>query len=284
MNRRQSSGPIIQNRIDALNPRPVPTKLPDVRVSPLADAVLGSIQSSLWLMFGAVALVLAAACANVANLLLSFTSARAREVATRAALGASQVRLVRQFLAEGLLLSLVGGAAGLAIARWGTSVLVAFGSAKIPRVHEVALSWEVFAFALATCVGTAALVGLAPALMAARADLQSVTKESGGHATAARRYGRVRDVLVVAEVALAFVLAFGVSVVMSEVRRLRNADLGMTTTNVLALHLSQPTTAQPDARQFYQIADRVAGNSWSDRGRIHAGAAASELGLDRQHD
>jgi putative ABC transport system permease protein len=249
---------VIQNRIDALNPRPVPTRLPDVHVAPLAQAVVGSIQDSLWLIFGAGALVLAAACANVANLLLALTSARVREVATRAALGASRARLARQFLSEGFLLSLAGGAAGLVIARWGSSVLVAFGSAKIPRVQEVALSWDVFAFALMMCVITALLFGLAPALMAAKADVQSVTKESGGHATAARRYGRIRDGLVVAEVALAFVLALGVAVVMDEVRRLRNADIGMTTTNVVALHLSEATTPQSDARPYYQIADRVA--------------------------
>jgi putative ABC transport system permease protein len=249
---------VIQNRIDALNPRQVATPLADVRVVPLTDAVLGPTRSFLWLMFGASALVLAAACANVANLLLALTSARAREIATRAALGASQVRLLRQFLAEGLLLSLIGGAIGLVIARWGASAIVAFASAKIPRVHEVALSWEVFAFALSISVITAVLFGLAPALIGARVDVQAVTKESGGHATVARRYGRVRDVLVVTEVALAFLLAFGVAVVMSELVRLHNADMGMSTTNVVTLHVSQPTTVQSEAREYYNIADRVA--------------------------
>ncbi len=248
---------VIQNRIQAANPASARTKLPEVSVTPLADAVLGSIASSLWLLFGAVAMVLAAACANVANLLLALTSARAREVATRAALGASRARLVRQFLAEGLLLSLAGGVAGLAIARWGTSALIAVGSTKIPRVHEVALSWEVFAFTFGMCVITAVLFGLAPAWMAASADLQSVTREGGGHSTVGRGPGRLRDALVVAEVTLAFVLAFGVAVVMGEVRRLRAADIGMATTNVVALHLSQPTGSQSDARPYYQIVERV---------------------------
>jgi putative ABC transport system permease protein len=248
---------VIQNRIQAENPSNARTKLPDVSVTPLADAVLGSVASSLWLLFGAVAMVLAAACANVANLLLALTSARAREVATSAALGASRARLVRQFLAEGLLLSLAGGIAGLAIARWGTGVLVAVASTKIPRVHEVALSWEVFAFTFGMCVITAVLFGLAPAWMAARVDLQSVVREAGGRSTAGRGYGRLRDALVVAEVTLAFVLVFGVAVVIGEMRRLRDADIGMTTTNVVALHLSQPTGSRSDARPYYQIVERV---------------------------
>ena len=140
---------------------------------------------------------------------------------TRAALGAGPLRLVRQFLAESLLLSLAGGAAGVALAFWGVDVLVAVGAAKIPRADEVALDWQAFLFLLSVCVGTAVLFGLAPALLASRADTQSLTRESGGRSTASSRYGYIRDALVVAEVALAFVLAFGAAGVMRGARSAR---------------------------------------------------------------
>jgi putative ABC transport system permease protein len=206
------------------------------------------------MLFAAVGLVLVAACANVANLLLSRMAARTREVVTRAALGADRMRLTRQFLTESVLLSLVGGAAGVAMARWGTDVLVALVSARIPRAHEITLDWYAFAFLLLICLATAILFGLAPALTAARLDIHTVTKESTGHATGGRTYGRIRDVLVVIEVALAFVLALGAVQVMREAIRLEHVATGMVTANVLTLHVTPRTTAQ----DYYAIEERVA--------------------------
>jgi predicted permease len=249
---------LVQNRIARSRPERSRTRLEDVRVVPLADAVLAPVRRSLWLMFGAAVLPLVAACANVASLLLALASARLREVATRAALGASRGRLARQFLTESVLLSLIGGAIGLVIARLGLSLIVGAVSEKIPRAQEIALNWHTFGFALSVCLLTAVIFGLAPAVMAARVDLRSVTKETGGHATASRKYGQVRDVLVVAEVALAFILALAVAVVMAELRRLRDADAGISTTNVVTLHLGQRTTPRTEARPYYDIADRVA--------------------------
>lgn len=246
----------IRSRIEAMSANPNFSESPSVEVVPLSEVVLGPIRRSLWLLFGAVGLVLAAACANVANLLLALTSARVREVATRAALGATQFRLIRQFLAESLLLSLAGGVVGVAVARWGMNLLIAFGSQKIPRAHEIALDWTVFGFLLLVCVMTAVLFGLAPALAAARADIQGITKESGGHATTGRGYGRLRDALVVTEVALAFVLAFGAAAVMIELSRLRSTDTGMEIANVVTFHLGQ-RTAPGIERQYYDIANRV---------------------------
>jgi predicted permease len=244
---------VVAGRVERDQPG-APGRRIGVRLERLTDAVLGPVRRSLWLLFAGVGLVLVAACANVANLLLARTMARTREVATRAALGAGRARLVRQFLAESLLLALAGGLAGVLVARWGTRLLVTIAESRIPRAHEAALDWTAFAFLLLACLATAVLFGLAPALSASRVDVQSVTKEAGGHATQGRGVGRLRDALVVIEVALAFVLAAGAAVVVREVVRLRNVDLGAVTENVLSLHVA-PRAA---AHDYYAIEQRVA--------------------------
>ena len=172
---------VLEKRLDVTAPSPY--RPAGVELTPLTTDVLGAIGHSLWLLFGAVGLVLAAACANVANLLLARTTARTQEVVTRAALGAGPGRLARQFLSESLLMSLAGGLLGVAVASWGVNLLVTVGAAKIPRVHEVALDWRAFTFMLIVCVLAAVLFGLAPAMLASRADAQSITKEAGGRAT-----------------------------------------------------------------------------------------------------
>jgi putative ABC transport system permease protein len=231
-------------------------RLERARVLPYVDAALGPTRRALFLLFGAVALVLIAACANVANLLLALTSSRMQEVATRAALGASRARLVRQFMIESLLLSLAGGLAGVVVARWTSTLLIAFGSERIPRMHEVAFDWTVFAFLLVVCGAAALCFGIAPALTAGRVDAGMVVKEAG-RATAGRLYGRIRDALVVAEIALAFVLATAAALVIGEMERLRDADNGMVTENVVTFHLGQ-AMAQGIESQYYDIAGRVA--------------------------
>ena len=224
-----------------------------VRLVPLSDEVVGPVRRSLWLLFAAVGLVLAATCANMANLLLARMTVRAREVVTRAALGAGRPRLVRQFLAESLLLSLAGGLVGVAVARWGTNLLVALGSAKIPRAHEIALDWRAFGFLLLVCLVAAVLFVLAPALTAARIDVQRALRESGGRSTMGRGYGRMRDGLVVAEVAFAFVLGLGAVLLIRELIRLRSVETGMVTGNIITLHL----TPRAAARDYYAIEERV---------------------------
>lgn len=224
----------------------------DFQMLPLADVVVGPVRRSLWLLFAAVGLVLAAACANVANLMLARMSVRCREVVTRAALGAGPSRLARQFLAESLLLSFAGGLLGAAVAWWGTGVLMRIAATRIPRAHEVALDWQAFGFLLLACVGTAVLFGLAPALTASRMEAHDVARESG-RAAMGRAYRAIRDGLVVVEVALAFVLAIGAALVVREMIRLQRVDTGMVTESVLTLHATPKTSAG----DYYAIEDRV---------------------------
>ena len=223
-----------------------------VRVTRLADEVIAPVQRSLWMLLGAVGLVLAAACANVVNLVLARMTVRVGEVVTRTALGAGTFRLVRQFLAEGLILSLSGGLGGAVLAVWGTNLLLALGAAKIPRAHEVTLDWQVFALLLGACIAMATLFGFVAAYAASRADGQ-LAKEAG-HATMGRTYGRIRDALVVAEVSLAFILAIGAALMVREAIRLRSVPSGVVTDNVLTLHL----TPRAEAQDYYAIEQRVA--------------------------
>jgi predicted permease len=221
-----------------------------------SEAVLGSTRRSLWLLFGAVALVLAAACANVANLLLALATTRLREVATRAALGASRAHLVRQFVIESALLACAGGSAGLVVAWWTGSLLVSFTSQRIPRAHQVELDWTVFGFLLLISSATALVFSLAPALAARRVDAGMVNREST-RATTSRSLARGRDVFVVSEIALAVVLASSAALVIAEMDRVRRSDNGMVTSGVGTFHLGQPLAPGIES-QYYEIADRVA--------------------------
>jgi predicted permease len=223
-----------------------------VRLQPLSDSVVGQVRRSLWMLFAAVGLVLAAACVNVANLLLARMSARRTEVATRAAIGAGPVRIARQFLTESLLLGLAGGAAGAAIAWWGTTLLMTIGASRIPRAHEITYDWRVFAFLLLACVATAIVFGLAPALAAARMDVAGVVK-ADTRASSGPAHRRLRDALVVVQVALAFVLAMGAAILVAELRRLERLDPGLQTENVVTLHV----TPRVPAGTYYAIEERV---------------------------
>jgi predicted permease len=236
-----------------LNPQQ--QRVEPLRVVPYSDAMLGRARHALWLLFGGVALVLIAACANVATLLSARAGARIREMAVRAALGASRARLVRQLMVESLLLAGAGALAGFFVARWTSELLVTFSAARIPRADQVAFDWRMFAFLMFVCVVTAIVFGLAPSLAAARLDAVILRRESA-RVSASRAYGRLRDALIVAEIALAFVLASSAGFVIAEMERLKGAHNGMVTSNAVTVHLGQPLAAGVEL-QYYDIAERV---------------------------
>jgi putative ABC transport system permease protein len=215
------------------------------RVDPLAERVAGDARPALLVLLAAVAFVLLIACANVAGLLLARASARHREFAIRAALGAGRARLVRQQLTESLLLALLGGAAGLLLAMWGTDLLAAAAPPGIPRVSEVGVDGRVLSFTLGLSLITGVLFGLAPALQASRADLNESLKEGGRGGAGPRRH-RARAVLVVAEVALALVLLAGAGLLLRSFQRLQAIDPGFDPREVLAVEIELPDGRYPE--------------------------------------
>lgn len=217
------------------------------KVSSLKERMIDGIESTLWLLLGAVGFVLLIACVNVGNLLLARSTGRTREFAIRSALGAGRWRLLRQSLIESTVLSLAGGALGLVVAGWGTSAAVAVLPTTLPRASEIHIDSRVLIFALAISLLTGILAGLVPAIRTSRARLSETLKE-GGRAASAR--GRGQGVLVAVEVALALVLLIGAGLMIRSLSALWKIDPGFRPDNVLTFGLSlSPSfrTASPDA-------------------------------------
>jgi len=215
----------------------------------LKDVVTGSTRTSLLVLLGAVGMVLLVGCVNVANLLLARTAARDREIAIRTALGAQRMRIIRQFLTESLLLAGAGAAAGLTLGVWGQRTLVRAAAGQLPRAEEIGLDWRVFAFLLAVCATAALGFGLAPALAAARGGSTRLGSRSGGTIA--------RDGLVVAEIALAFILLAGAGLLVRTFLNLQRADAGMHTENVLTAHMV--LNGGPEAVAIQERVSRIPG-------------------------
>jgi len=229
----------------------IPTEIDSRRaalatVVPLRDALVGSLDRTLWILLGAVGLVLLVACANVANLLLSRTPSKGREVAVRTALGASRGRVVAQLLVESLVLGLLGGAVGVALA-WGSlDVLRAVAPPDLPRIREVRVDGGVLAFAAGVSLITALLFGLVPALRATALDARGALGGGRGAVGLAAR-NRLGAGLVAAEVAIAVVLVIGAGLMARTVRNLMEVDPGFRTEGVLTMQVSMPPVADADA-------------------------------------
>lgn len=217
--------------------------------SPLAADIVGKVRPMLLVLLGAVGFVLLIACANLANLLLARATARSREMALRAALGASQARLLRQFLTESVLLAAAGGALGLFAAFWAVRLLVAFGPEQVPRLQDVAIDPLVLAFAVALSVLTGILFGVAPAWRASRSDLQSALKEASARAGASRERLRLRDALVVLETACSLLLLVGAGLLLNSFIRVLRVPPGFNAGGVLVARTQFDDTRYPKAEQ-----------------------------------
>jgi putative ABC transport system permease protein len=231
------------------------------RVVPLQTHLVGETSRLLWLLFGAVGCVLLIACANVANLLLARATTRRRELAVRAALGATRGRVMRQLLTESLSLALAGGLLGLLLAWWGVDALTRLLPANFPRLGEIALDPPALGFALLASLATAIIFGLAPAWQSARIELQEALKESARGSAGSRR-NRLRGALVTAEVALSLSLLVGAGLLFRSFLRLQAVDAGFDARGVLTMRLAPSGTnfrEDPQYIGFYQkVADKIA--------------------------
>ena len=227
----------------------------DVRLVPLQEQTVKNIRPALLVLVVAVGAVLLIACLNVANLLLVRMAARERELAVRTALGAGRGRLVRQMLTESVLLAIGGALLGLLLAVWGVRALVALGGDKIPRAGAIGVDWKAVAFTLALAVVTGLVFGLIPALQSSGNHLQESLKE-GGRAVAGGARGRfARQVLVLAEVAIALVLLVSAGLLIKSFARLHAVDPGFRSEGVLTLDLSPPELKYKDPKKalaFYR--------------------------------
>src|SRR5438094_1178807 len=233
------------------------------KIYPLHEQVVAGMRKGLFILIGAVAFVLLIACADLATMLLARASARERELAIRMALGAGTWRLLRQMLTESIALALAGGAASVLLSVWGLELLKRVGARTIPRLNEVTLDWTILLVTAVVAIGSGILFGLIPALASAKPELAEALNDGGRGSTSGARPNRVRNMLVIAEIALALVLLVAAGLLMKSFARLQGVNPGFNASHVLTIELSLPQTKYPSGanpsylggdstRSFYQ--------------------------------
>ncbi len=232
-----------------------------IRLTQIEELWVASVRSPLIMMMAAVGFVLLIACTNVANLLLARATVRRREISIRIALGAGRGRLIQQFLTEGLLLSVIGGTMGIALAWWLMNVLGKLAFPFLPRSQEIRIDARVLLFTLGVSILTSVVFGLIPSLQAGKTDVQESLKEGGNTMSSGVVGGWLRPILVVVEVAAAVVLLIGAGLMIRSVMRIREVQPGLQPQNLLTAKISLPREKYKDtesANRFYdQVLERL---------------------------
>jgi predicted permease len=228
-----------------------------IDIQPLQETLVGKVRPMLLVLLGAVILIVLIVSLNIANLLLARASARQQEMAVRLSLGASRGRMVRQMLTESMLLSLIGGAAGVAAAVGTLDVILRFVPSSVPRLHEVRIDWVVLAFALLMSVLTGLVFGLAPAFHSAKVALFSAIREGGRGSGYGTKTGRLRDVLIVSELAFAVMLMVGAGLLLRTLLDLLQENPGFNPTHVVTAHMQLPNPNDPKTDPYLDVPRRT---------------------------
>jgi predicted permease len=228
-----------------------------IEIQPLQETLVGNVRPMLLVLLGAVILIVFIVSLNIANLLLARASGRQQEMAVRSALGASRGRIVRQMLTESMLLSLIGGAAGIATAVGTLGFILRFVPSNVPRLNEVRIDWVVLAFALLISILTGLVFGLAPALHSAKGDLTSAIREGGRGSGYSTKTGRLRDVLIVSELAFAVILMVGAGLLLSTLRNLLQENPGFNPTQVVTANIQLPNPNERETDPYLDVPRRA---------------------------
>jgi predicted permease len=233
----------------------------NIRLLPLHNDLVGNVKKALWVLVGAVGLVLLIACANVSSLLLARAAGRQKEIAVRAALGAGRGRLIRQLLTESVLIALLGGTVGVTLAALGVQLIAKTDLINVPRLSQITLNITVLLFTLGICLVAAVLFGLAPAAQVSRLDLNRALREEGRGLAGSVGSNRIQRVLVVSEVALAVMLVIAAGLLLRSFDRLLRIDPGFNVKNLLTVNLNLPSSRyqdNPRVTAFYnRLVERV---------------------------
>jgi predicted permease len=229
-----------------------------IEIQPLQKALVGNVRPMLLVLLGAVILIVLIVSLNIANLLLARASGRQQEMAVRCALGATRGRMIRQMLTESMLLSVIGGAGGVLTTVGTIGFILRLVPSNIPRLNEVRIDWVVLAFALAISVLTGLAFGLAPALQSAKAAFSSAIREGARGSGSSAKTGRLRDTLIVSELAFAVVLMVAAGLLLRTLRGLLQEDPGFNPTQVVAANLPLPEPNDPKADPYLSLAQQTA--------------------------
>jgi putative ABC transport system permease protein len=251
-----------------------------IKLVPYQEHVVGDVSKLLLPLFAAVSFVLLIACSNVANLLLARSLARKGEMAIRVAMGAGRRRLVRQLMTENVLLALLGGAAGLLVAMWSLPALLAISPQGLPRLGEIGVDRHAILYAVAASVVTSVLFGVAPAIRATRLDINESLKASSGRQAGGRLDALMRGLLVVTEVALAFVLLIGAGLLIKSFVKLHQVELGFDPNNLMTMQVSLTSDRYKSNAEVWDFQQQVLARVSALPG-VRAAATVPSLPMER---